>query len=84
MCAGVPTDEIKSNGEKGEIHATEETIRVQGVNELSIYLDQLGLDLPVGGELLVREHVFVALGQSFLAGGRHGDGVGYDWLHDSV
>lgn len=43
---------------------------------LEVYLDELGLDLPVGGHLLVGEHILVTLGQGLLAGCRHLDGVG--------
>lgn len=46
------------------------------------HLDKLGLDLPVGGHLLMGQHVSVALGQGLLTGGGHLDGVGDDGLQD--
>lgn len=48
------------------------------------HLNKLGLDLSVGGHLLVRQHVSVALGQGLLTGGGHLDGVGDDGLQDGA
>lgn len=48
------------------------------------HLDQLGLDLAIRGHFLVCQHVLVTLGQCFLTGSGHLDGVGNAGLHDCI
>lgn len=45
-------------------------------------LDICGLNLSIRGDLLVCQHISVALGQGLLTGGRHLDGVGDDGLQN--
>lgn len=61
---------------------TTDELRLSNACCVFTHLNKLGLDLPIGGHLLMGQHVSVALGQGLLTGGGHLDGVGDDGLQD--